>query len=100
MTTTLDPWADEVYAARLEPRLRSPLRRLLVSALDLWCTTNGGAMELTRAGDVVVRRRTDGVEELRVPVRAAMDAPLLLDRLRVQLETLSPEEFRAEWGLE
>ncbi|CAN5414344.1 hypothetical protein BH11ACT8_BH11ACT8_32400 [soil metagenome] len=100
MTSTLDPLdADEVYASMLEPRRRSRTRRLLVSALDLWCATTGGRMELTRAADVVVRRRSDGVEELRVPVPAADDAPLILDVVREQLESLSPDEFRAAWGI-
>ena len=100
MTATLDPLAaDEVYSSVLEPRPRSGPRRLLVSALDLWCATTGGRMELTRAADVVVRRRADGVEELRVPVPAADDAPVLLDVVREQLAALSPGEFRAAWGL-
>ena len=100
MTATLEPLAaDEVYSSALEPRPRSRPRRLLVSALDLWCATTGGRMELTRAADIVVRRRSDDVEELRVPVPVADDAPVLLDVVREQLETLSPEEFRAAWGL-
>ena len=56
-------------------------------------------MELTRAADIVVRRRSDGVEELRVPVPVADDAPTLLDLVREQLDSLSPDEFRAAWGI-
>lgn len=100
MSATLDPLdAGEIYSCVLEPRPRSGPRRLLVSVLDLWCATTGGRMELTRAADIVVRRRSDGVEELRVPVPAADDAPVLLDVVREQLESLSPDEFRAAWGL-
>ena len=101
MTATLVPLsAAEVYAHRLEPRRRGPLRRVLLGALDLWCATNGGLLELTRAGDVVVRRRSDGVEELRVPLLPGEDAALALDQVREQLETLGPDEFREQWGID
>lgn len=92
--------ADEVYLSVLEPRPRSRGRRVLLGALDLWCATTGGRMELTRAADVVVRRRSDRVEELRLPVPMADDAPLLLDLVRGDLEALSPDEFRRGWGIE
>ena len=98
---TLDPVdGDEVYRAALEPRPRSNARRLLLGALDLWCATTGGRFELTRAADVVVRRRSDGVEELRVPVPVADDAPGWLALVRDDLLDLDPEEFRAAWGID
>ncbi|MBS44977.1 MAG: hypothetical protein CMH83_17785 [Nocardioides sp.] len=95
----LDPWADEVYLAGLEPRRRTPWGRLAVSLLDAWCATTGGRMELTRATDVVVRRREDGVEEMRIPVPDADDAAYWLDLVRRGLEELDPESFRREWGI-
>ena len=55
---------------------------------------------MTRAGDVVVRRRSDGVEELRVPLLPGEDAALALDQVREQLETLGPDEFREQWGID
>lgn len=100
MTSTLEPLsADEVYVHRLEPRRRSPLRRVLLGALDLWCAINGGLLELTRAGDVVVRRRSDGVEELRVALLPGEDAAVALHLVREQLMTLGPDEFRAQWAI-
>jgi len=39
---------------------------VLAAAVDLWFATSGGLLELTTAGDVVVRRRHDGAEELRL----------------------------------
>lgn len=104
MTATLEPpleplSAGEVYVHRLEPRRRGPVRRVLLGALDLWCATQGGLMELTRAGDIVVRRRVDGVEELRVPLVPGEDAALALDQVREQLETQAPDEFRSRWGI-
>ena len=98
---TLDPVdGDEVYRAALEPRPRSTARRVLLGALDLWCATTGGRFELTRAADVVVRRRSDGVEELRVAVPVADDAPGWLALVRDDLLDLDPEEFRAAWGID
>ena len=98
---TLDPVdGDEVYRAALEPRQRSTVRRLVLGALDLWCAANGGRFELTRAADVVVRRRSDGVEELRVAVPVADDAPGWLALVRDDLLDLDPEEFRAAWGID
>jgi hypothetical protein len=98
---TLDPIdADEVYLAALEPRPRTTTRRLLLGALDLWCATNGGRLELTRAADVVVRRRWDGIEELRLPVPVADDAPTWLALIRDDLMACDPEEFRAAWGID
>ncbi|GEP36867.1 hypothetical protein NPS01_05300 [Nocardioides psychrotolerans] len=104
MTATLEAplepaSADEVYVHRLEPRRRGPVRRVLLGALDLWCATQGGLLELTRAGDIVVRRRSDGVEELRVPLVPGEDAALALDQIREQLESQAPDEFRARWGI-
>lgn len=98
---TLDPVAaDEVYAAALEPRPRSTGRRVLLGMLDLWCAQTGGRLELTRAADVVVRRRSDDVEELRVRVPMADDAPAWLAMLREDLAAYDPEEFRGAWGID
>ena len=95
----LDPWADEVYDARLEPHPRGRARRLLCAALDLWCANNGGTMELTRRADVVIRRRHDGVAELRIEVPHADDSPRVLDRVRQDLLDLDPAGFRRAWGI-
>ncbi len=100
MLETLDPLAaDEVYAAALEPRPRSTTRRLVFGLLDLWCAQTGGRLELTRAADVVVRRRSDGVEELRVPTPVADDAPAWLALVRDDLASYDPEGFREAWGI-
>lgn len=101
MLSTLDPVAaDEVYRAVLEPRPRTVVRRVLLGVLDLWCAQTGGRLELTRAADVVVRRRSDEVEELRVPVPVADDAPAWLSLVRDDLAAYDPEGFRAAWGID
>ncbi len=99
MSDVVDLWAAGVYVASLEPRPRGTAKRLLVSALDLWCATTGGTFELTRAGDVVVRRRDDGAELLRVQVGVAADAASLLEEVRRQLSSSSPDAFRRRWGI-
>lgn len=101
VTATLEPFtADEIYVVQLETHPRPRARLLLHAALDLWCATSGGLLELTRAGDVVVRRRFDQVEELRIFAGPPESAVPLLQGLRDDLEDLSPEEFREAWGLD
>lgn len=98
-TDVLEPWADDVYAAALEPRRRGPVARFVCGALDLWCASFGGSMELTRAVDVVVRRTHDGAEEFRWRVDDATEAQVWLASVRADLMDLTPAEFRARWGL-
>lgn len=100
MTATLDPLAaDEVYVSRLEPHPASRWRRVVCAALDLWCAASGGLLELTSAGDVVVRRRSDGVEELRIFAGPPQVAAPMLTSVAADLAELSPEEFREAWGI-
>ncbi|MEJ7832281.1 MAG: hypothetical protein WKF79_05160 [Nocardioides sp.] len=100
MSATLDPLtAGEVYVQALEPRPRRRAGRVVAGALDLWCATTGGRFELTSAGQVVVRRRSDGVVELTIPAGGTDAAAALLDLVREQLETLSPDEFREAWAV-
>ncbi|VXB81887.1 hypothetical protein [Nocardioides sp. AX2bis] len=97
---TLDPVAaDEVYVAGIEPHPRPRGRRVLEAALDLWCASFGGLMELSSAGDVVVRRRHDGVEELRLAAGPPQHATGVLQEVRDDLVRLDPEEFRAAWAI-
>ena len=100
MTATLEPMtASEVYSLGLEPRRRARWGRVVAGALDLWCATTGGRFELTSEGVAVVRRRSDGVAELRVPTAGAEAAAVLLGVVQEQLDTMAPDEFRAAWGL-
>ena len=100
MTATLEPaTADEVYTADVEPRRRDRLGRVAAGALDLWCAMAGGRFELTNEAQVVVRRRRDGGLELRVPAGGPEAAAVLLEVMRGQLGTLTPEEFREGWGI-
>lgn len=101
MTSTLEPLAaSEVYRVLFEPHRRRPVRRVLAAALDLWCATSGGLLELTTAGDVVVRRRHDGAEELRLFAGPPQSAAPVLAELGADLARLSPEQFRSAWGID
>lgn len=103
MTSTLEPviepGADEVYVAEIESHARGPVRRVVAGVLDLWCATTGGTMELTRHADVVVRRRHDGVEELRLPTQDTGDSVRWLRTVRGQLAEMTAAEFRQQWGM-
>lgn len=100
MTATYEPLAaDEIYTSALEPPQRGPVGRVVCSALDLWCAMTGGLLELTAASDVVVRRRSDGGEELRVAGAAPTVSLGLLETVRTDLLEMSPDQFRAEWGI-
>ena len=101
MTSTLEPVsAGEVYLLGLEPRRRARWGRVVAGALDLWCATTGGRFELTGEGVVVVRRRSDGVAELSVPVAGADDAATLMAIVRDPLDTMAPDEFRSAWAID
>lgn len=100
VTATLDPLAaDEVYVAGIEPHPRSVPRRVLDAVLDLWCASFGGLLELSGAADVVVRRRHDGGEELRIYAGPAQHAALVLAETTEDLAASSPQAFRAAWGI-
>ena len=99
MLETLDPIAaDEVYAAALSrPAQHHPAAG--VRAARPVVRADRRRLELTRAADVVVRRRSDDVEELRVPVPVADDAPAWLALVRDDLASYDPEGFRESWGI-
>ncbi|WP_232677962.1 hypothetical protein [Nocardioides sp. R-C-SC26] len=90
--------AAEVYAVELEPRERGPVKRVLAGAADLATALVGGGLELSAAGDLVVRHRS-GAEVGRIPVDGTEEAGSMLTQVRDQMATMSAEEFRATWNL-
>ena len=92
--------AGDVYLAGIEPRRRGRVRALVYAGLDLWCAMSGGSMELTRRIDVVLRSRLDGSLVKTIPAADPAAAAFLMDGIRRQLASLSPEEFRAAWQLD
>lgn len=100
MSTLVPPVvAGDVFLAKLEPHPRTRLRAVLGAALDLWCALSGGLLELTGSGDVVVRRRVDYAEELRIFAGPPESASRVLAEVREDLRRLTPEGFRDTWGI-
>lgn len=91
--------AADLYVAVLDRPDRGRVRRAADAVLDLAGAAVGGLLELSSAGSIVVRRRTDDVEVLRVDGGNAEEAATLLHHVRGQLAELSPEEFRERWGI-
>ncbi|WP_139981811.1 hypothetical protein [Nocardioides litoris] len=92
--------AGEVYAARAEPVRRGRLGRWGAAVARLASASIGGTDDPTSAGDVVVRRRGDGSEVLRVPGGPAEELAWTLQSVREQLEHLSVADFSDRWGLD
>lgn len=91
--------AADVLAAQLLPRPGGPLlHRTRVAGAFLaelfWGIISGPSVH-----DVVVTRLDDGREVLRVPAGEPMVAGDLLQSVRTELATLSPEEFLAAWDV-
>ncbi|WP_193612332.1 hypothetical protein [Nocardioides lijunqiniae] len=99
MTTDDPTLAADVYTRALEPHRRGRLRRTAVVAADIVASSLGGLLELSSAGEVVVRRRADDREVLRVPAGPPEEAAQLVAHVEEQLTSMSPAEFREAWGI-
>ncbi|MFS4505299.1 hypothetical protein ACMA46_03590 [Clavibacter sp. Sh2141] len=93
--------AAEVLEASLEIGRRRPVRRAVraIGALALAVVGAGDADDLGRESDLVVRRIDTGREVLRTNAGGLTDADLLLQRVRLDLETRSVRDFVADWRL-
>lgn len=100
MSTDEPDLATDLYRHGLEPHERGRLRRAAVLAADLVASATVGMLELSSLGEVVVRRRTDDLEVLRVTAGPPDEATQLLAHIEEQLATMSPAEFRATWGID
>ncbi len=92
-----DVLAAEVLVADLEPRpggrlLRSARLLGAVAAELAWGLLSGPSLS-----DVVVRRRDDGTEVLRVPAGDPVVPGDQLRHVRSMLETLGPQDFLRAW---
>lgn len=92
--------AAEVLEAVLEIGPRRPLRRAVraIGAVALAAVGADGS-DLGRESDLVVRRLDTGHEVLRTNAGSLAEADLLLQRVRLDLETRSITDFVAEWRL-
>jgi hypothetical protein len=89
--------AADVYTADLEPRPGGPLLRRARVAAAFVAELAWGLLPGPSVSDVVVRRRDDGAEVLRVPAGDPVVPGDLLRYVREQLEVLGPEEFVQDW---
>lgn len=95
--------AGDLYQHRLEPQQGGRLRRALRAAYvlgDVVAASVAAPLDPLSAGDVVVRRRTEEVEVLRVAAGPSEEAARLLAHIGEQLETMSPEEFHETWSID
>ena len=92
--------AAEVLEARLEPGPRRPIRRALRAAGAILSAVVGAEVsDLGREAQLVVRRIDTGREVLRTNAGSLSEADLLLQRVRLDLETRSVRDFVAEWRI-
>lgn len=93
------PTADEVFEVTLEAHERQGLRRLGTLLWLAFSTLTGGFVGFPSIGELVVRRRSDLAEALRMDAESEESAAQLLEHVREQLRTLSPAEFGERWGI-
>ena len=100
MTSTPSPTAGDVYEHELTASRGGRVRRALSGVANAVVNVEGGPLELASVGDVVVRRRADGVEVLRVPAGPSEEAALTLEEIEEQLRSVTPDAFRERWGID
>ena len=87
--------AADGYAADLEPRPGGRPRHRLRVAGAFVAEMAQGLLPAPTVHDVVVRRRDDGTEVLRVPSEDLSAA--MLSAIRDELAAVGPGEFLARW---
>jgi hypothetical protein len=92
-----DVRAATLYVADLEPRPGGRLLRGARVAAAFAAELAWGLVPGPAVSDVVVRRRDDGSEVLRVPAGDPTVPGDLLAYVRDQLETLGPAGFVQDW---
>ena len=89
--------AADIYDVELTPPRHGPVRRVVSGVIDTVAAVGGGLIDVSTAGDLVVRRRADGHEVFRVPGGGPEEAAHTIEHVEAQLRTLTPEEFRDRW---
>jgi hypothetical protein len=93
-----DVLAAELFVADLEPHPGGRGQRTLRVAGAFVAEMAMGLLPAPTVSDVVVRRRADGTEVLRVPAADPVLPGDLLAFVREQLDAMDAEAFLAEWG--
>jgi hypothetical protein len=94
-----DVRAATLYSAALEPRPGGRARHRLRVAGAFVAELAWGLLPAPTVHDVVVRRRDDGAEVLRVPSEDPTVPGEMLAAIRGELDAMAPEEFLAEWSV-
>jgi hypothetical protein len=90
--------AAEVFTADLRPRPGGRLRHRIRLAGAVLSELLLELIPSPSVHDVVVTRRDDGTEVLRVPAGEPLRAGELLAQIRDELDRLDAEEFLASWS--
>jgi hypothetical protein len=92
--------AADVFAADLRPRSGGRLRHHLRIAGAFVAELAWQLLPAPAVHDVVVTRRDDGTEVLRVPASLPLLDGEALAQMRAELDRLDPESFLREWSAE
>lgn len=87
------------FTAAVEPAQRPRGRRVLVWAGSLLAAAAFGLVHGPSLHQVVLRRRSDGAEILRLNVDDGTEADSLMEEVQEDLARLTVEEFSLEWNL-
>jgi len=90
--------AGDVFVATLEPRPGGRLLRSARLAAAFAAELAWGLLPSPSLSDVVVTRRRDGVELVRVEAGDPNVPGEMLGSVQRQLDSLDPAAFLAEWG--
>jgi hypothetical protein len=93
------PRAGDVFDARLLPRPGGALLHRARVAAAFLSGLASGLVPSPSVHDVVVSRRDDGTEVLRVPAGDPLAAGDMLRSVETELATLDPEEFLQVWDV-
>jgi hypothetical protein len=92
------PRAADVFAVELRPRTGGRLMYRVRLAGAVLSELTLQLLPAPSLHDVVVTRRDDGNEVLRVPAGEPLRAGELLAQIRDEVERLDPETFLASWS--
>jgi hypothetical protein len=97
---TPGPRAADLFVADLRPRPGGPALHVLRIAGAFLAQLAWQLIPSPAVHDVVVTRRRDGAELLRLPAEDPLVPGELLAYIRGQLDEMDPTAFLAEWRLE
>ncbi len=90
--------AHEAFALSLERHAAQGWRRLRLLAWSLLALVSWGAVDTPSVGEFVLRRRSDGVEVLRMDAESQEETAVLQAELERQLAELTAGELAQRWA--